>query len=253
MESRFPAVHKGSLMRLTDFSTLTFDCYGTLIDWESGIVAAFRPWLDEHGVTASGDTILATFSAAEGPQQEATPAHRYPEILAAVHGTMSKRFGIEPDDSAAARFGASVPEWPAFPDSADALGYLEQHYRLVILSNVDRTSFAASNRRLEVEFDLIYTAEDIGSYKPDPRNFAYLLKHTAAQGIDKAEILHTAESLHHDHLPAKRVGLATCWIHRRHAKGGFGATRTPADEVTPDFRFTSMAALAEAHRRECAG
>ena len=237
-------------MRLRDFDALTFDCYGTLIDWETGIVQAFRPWLERQGIRSDDEAILAAFSAAEGPQQEATPELRYPELLALVHAAMSRSFGLEPDAAAAEAFGSAVPDWPAFPDSAEALRYLKRHYRLIILSNVDRASFAGSNERLGVTFDLICTAEDIGSYKPAARNFDYLLERTGALGIDRTRILHTAESLHHDHVPAKRIGLATCWIHRRHAKGGFGATRTPGFEVRPDFRFTSMAAMADAHRAE---
>ena len=102
-------------------------------------------------------------------------------------------------------------------------------------------------------FDAIYTAEDIGSYKPDPRNFDYLLRHLAERGIAKAQILHTAESLFHDHIPAKRIGLATCWIHRRAGKAGHGATRMPEADVRPDFRFETLGAMAEAHRAELGG
>jgi 2-haloacid dehalogenase len=120
----------------------------------------------------------------------------------------------------------------------------------VILSNVDRASFAHSNRKLGVAFDAVYTAEDIGSYKPDARNFEYLLEHLGARGIAKEQILHTAESLYHDHVPAKRFGLATCWIHRRSGKTGHGATRPPEAEIHPDFRFATLAAMATAHRAE---
>jgi 2-haloacid dehalogenase len=180
----------------------------------------------------------------------ATPAMRYPDLLAEVHRGLAERFGIAPDPEAAEEFGASVGNWPAFPDSAEALAYLKQHYQLVILSNVDRASFAQSNERLGVSFDAIYTAEDIGSYKPDPRNFDYLLAHLAEQGVGKQQVLHTAESLHHDHIPAKRIGLATCWIHRRAGKQGHGATRVPDTEVRPDFRFESLAAMADARRAE---
>jgi 2-haloacid dehalogenase len=240
-------------MRLSDFKALTFDCYGTLIDWESGITAAFRPWLEQNGRSAPDEAVLTVFSETEGPQQEATPALPYPQLLARVHETMSRSFGIGPDAAAAEAFGQSVPDWPAFPDSAEALAYLKQHFRLVILSNVDRASFSKSNERLGVAFDLICTAEDIGSYKPDPRNFAYLLERLEELGLGQGDILHTAESLHHDLLPAQRLGLATCWIHRRHAKGGFGATRAAEAEVRPDFRYQSLAAMAAAHRAERAG
>jgi len=227
-------------VRLTDFSTLTFDCYGTLIDWESGINGALGPWLRSVGIHSSRDQLLEAFARAESAQQEATPGMRYPELLAEVHKVIARHFGVASNPDAAA----------AFPDSAEALAYLKQHYKLVILSNVDRASFAHSNQKLGVTFDAIYTAEDIGSYKPDPRNFEHLLRALGEQGIAKEEILHTAESLHHDHVPAKRVGLATCWIHRRAGKHGHGATRVPEQEVQPDFRFESLAAMADAHRAE---
>jgi 2-haloacid dehalogenase len=237
-------------MRLSDFSVLTFDCYGTLIDWETGIGEALAPWLVRAGLGLRRDQILEAFAELESAQQVATPSLRYPELLAKVHRGLAERFGVAPDPKAAERFGASVGTWPAFADSASALAYLKQHYRLVILSNVDRASFAQSNPKLGVAFDAIYTAEDIGSYKPDPRNFDYLLSHLAEQGIRKEQILHTAQSLHHDHIPAKQIGLATCWIHRRAGKEGHGATRVPDTAVQPDFRFESLAAMADAHRAE---
>jgi 2-haloalkanoic acid dehalogenase type II len=236
--------------KLRDFEVLTFDCYGTLIDWESGIVDALGPWLQANGVAADRERMLAAFSTVESPQQQATPGMRYSELLAEVHAAVARDFGLAPDAEAARAFGASVRNWPAFPDSAQALNYLKQHYQLVILSNVDRASFAHSSRQLGVAFDAVYTAEDIGSYKPDPRNFEYLLEHLGERGIAKAQILHTAESLYHDHLPARRFGLATCWIHRRAGKSGQGATRPPDAEVRPDFRFESLAAMAAAHRAE---
>jgi len=240
-------------MRLSEFSVLSFDCYGTLIDWESGIVAALAPWLAAQGVEPERERILAAFSAAEAPQQQATPGMLYRDLLAEVHGAIAEQFGVARDPAAAQAFGASIREWPAFSDSAAALGYLKRHYRLVILSNVDRASFAESNRKLGVAFDAIYTAQDIGSYKPDPRNFAYMLERLAERGIAKAQILHTAESLYHDHVPARRVGLATCWIHRRAGQAGHGATRSPEVEVSPDFRFATLAEMAEAHRAEIGG
>jgi 2-haloalkanoic acid dehalogenase type II len=237
-------------MRLSEFSVLTFDCYGTLIDWETGIYSTLAPWLERAGVRLERDRVLEAFAELESAQQAATPAMRYSDLLAEVHRSLAERLGVAPDPTAAAAFGASIGDWPAFRDSAGALAYLKQHYRLVILSNVDRASFARSNTKLGVAFDAIYTAEDIGSYKPDPRNFDYLLRHLAERGIGKEQILHTAESLHHDHIPAKRIGLATCWIHRRAGKEGHGATRVPDMDVRPDFRFESLAAMADAHRTE---
>jgi 2-haloacid dehalogenase len=140
-------------------------------------------------------------------------------------------------------------DWPAFPDSAASLGYLQRFYKLVILSNVDRTSFARSQRKLGVEFFAVYTAEDIGSYKPDPRNFSYLLDRLAQAGHPAGDILHVAQSLHHDHAPANRAGLVSAWIDRRHGAGG-GATPPAESAVCYDFRFTSMAEFAAAHRAE---
>ena len=151
-------------------------------------------------------------------------------------------------------FGASVGDWPAFDDTVAALQYLKQHYRLVILSNVDRESFRASQARLQVEFDHVFTAQDIGSYKPDPRNFAYLLQRLRSDfGIEKAEVLHVAQSLSHDHVPANRCDLASAWIDRRHAMKGAGATLRVAELPRFNFRFDSMAALVRAHHDELAG
>ncbi len=127
---------------------------------------------------------------------------------------------------------------------------MKQHYKLVILSNVDRESFKGSNRRLGVEFDAIYTAQDVGSYKPDPANFRYMLEHLAARGIGKPDILHTAQSLFHDHAPAKGFGLASAWIDRRHQQSGWGATMAPPAGATYDFHFPSMAAMVAAHEAE---
>ena len=238
------------MRQLSAFQVLTFDCYGTLIDWETGIYRALAPWLEGHGVRVARDELLAAFAAAEAPQEQETPDLRYPELLARVHAAVAQRFGVPAKPAAAQAFGGSVPDWPAFPDSAEALAYLKRHYRLVILSNVDRASFAHSARKLGVEFDAVYTAEDIGSYKPDPRNFEYMLARLAEQGIVREQILHTAESLYHDHVPARRCGLATCWIDRRAGQAGAGATRAPEVEVKPDFRFATLAEMAAAHRAE---
>ena len=237
-------------VRLTDFSTLTFDCYGTLIDWESGINGALGPWLRSVGIHSSRDQLLEAFARAESAQQEATPGMRYPELLAEVHKVIARHFGVASNPDAAAAFGASVKDWPAFPDSANALWYLKQHFKLVILSNADNESFTHSAKKLRVDFDAIYTAEDIGSYKPSDANFEYMLAALKSRGYEKSDILHTAESLFHDHEPANRHGLASCWIYRRHGQEGFGATMHPGDMPHYDFQFNSMAEMAEAHKRE---
>jgi 2-haloalkanoic acid dehalogenase type II len=240
-------------MKLGDFSALTFDCYGTLIDWEAGILAGLRPLAARAGNASGDDAILETFARHEAAQEAETPDMIYSRLLAVVHGRIAKEWGVDADEAEAARFGGSVPDWPAFPDSADALRYLKQHFKLGILSNVDRISFAGSNKRLGVDFDWIMTAEDIGSYKPSPRNFEYMIETLGRDGYDKGKILHTAESLFHDHVPANRFGLASCWIFRRHDKDGFGATSRPAEMPRIDFKFTSLGEMAAAHRREMAG
>jgi 2-haloacid dehalogenase len=236
-------------MRLTDFSTLTFDCYGTLIDWESGIWNALAPLARKAKL--GREAALEAFSLVETDQERATPSLKYSSLLKTVHAHLANDWGVDAKAEDHEIFGHAVPDWPAFADSAAALKYLKKHYKLVILSNVDRKSFAASNKKLGVTFDAIYTAEDIGSYKPDARNFDYLLKHLKRDlGVSKDEILHTAQSLHHDHVPATKAGLARCWIDRRFGKDGSGATKAVARQPKVHFHFKSMADLADAHRAE---
>ena len=240
-------------MRLSDFSVLTFDCYGTLIDWESGMVEALKPLATKAGGKLSRDDILSAHARHESSQQRTTPALPYSRLLAVVHKRLAEEWGVPVTWDECLAYGRSVRDWPAFEDSARALQYLKQHYKLVILSNVDNESFGYSNRKLEVAFDAVYTAEDIGSYKPDARNFSYMLEKLASLSVEPRDILHTAESLFHDHQQANAFDLASCWIHRRHDKRGFGATMDPGTMPRIDFRFTSMAELAEAHRAEIGG
>ena len=239
-------------MRLSDFRILTFDCYGTLIDWEAGIWEALQPLVRACRSAVTREEALEAFGRHETAQEAETPTLRYSDLLARVHARLAKEWDVDLDEDEHRRFGRSVPDWPAFPDSAEALGYLKRHYKLVILSNIDRESFKGSNARLGVTFDAIHTAEDIGSYKPDPRNFEYLLNAVAKQGFAPADILHTAQSLFHDHVPAKRFGLATAWIDRRHEQTGWGAT-PPAEGAAYEFRFNSLGEMAEVHRRELQG
>ncbi|HME20566.1 MAG TPA: haloacid dehalogenase type II [Acetobacteraceae bacterium] len=234
-------------MQLTDFSTLTFDCYGTLIDWESSIVTALQLLLVRVERSLTRDAVLEAYGRHETRLERANPAMRYRELLVLVHDALAGDWGVATDAAESRRFGGSVGDWPVFGDTKAALRYLRRHYQLVILSNVDRESFRASNRRLGVTFDAIYTAEDVGSYKPDPRNFAYMIEHLAAMGIDKSRILHTAQSLFHDHAPASNAGLASAWIDRRHDAEGWGATVAPPAGVHYDFRFTSLAEMVQAH------
>ncbi len=239
-------------MKLTDFSALTFDCYGTLIDWETGIAAALRPWAARNGLEADDAAMLAAFSRHEHARQSQRPAPLYPEVLAGTLSAAGAELGLEVGDAEAATFGASVKDWPAFPDSAEALAYLGHYYKLVIVSNIDRASFAHSNEKLGVDFDLIVTAEDVGAYKPAPAHFERALAGLAEMGVPKDKILHTAQSLFHDHVPAKtHFAMTTIWINRQAGKPG--ATPAADLDVTPDWEVPSMAAMVALHKEHLAG
>jgi len=237
-------------MRLADFDVLTFDCYGTLIDWESGILAALAPWRKRAGVALGDEALLTLFSEVESKIEAERPTLLYSDLLTATLLEMGVRSGLPATPAEAAAFGQSVKDWPAFPDSAEALAYLKQHYKLAILSNVDRASFAHSARRLGQSFDLVVTAQDVGSYKPALAHFEVALARLAAMGIPKPKVLHTAQSLFHDHVPAKKMGLTSFWIDRRAGKTGTGATKPPPEKVKPDWTAPSMAAMVEMHKRE---
>jgi 2-haloacid dehalogenase len=241
---------KTILQRLNDFKVLTFDCYGTLIDWEAGIWDSLQPLLSGNGRSdILRKDALEAFAAIESRLEVETPAMPYPEVLTRVHGAFARHFGLLTTASLDSAFGHSLPHWPAFPDTADALRYLKTRYKLVILSNVSRDGFAASNRKLGVVFDAVYTAEDIGSYKPAPANFEYLLEHLRRDhGLEQKDILHTAQSLYHDHVPAQSFGLATAWIDRQRLSktGDWGATARLDELPKTDFLFHSMGEMAAA-------
>jgi len=232
---------------MTGYKALTFDCYGTLIDWESGIWDALQPLLQENDSDHITRTIgLEAFAEVESAEQAARPGTLYPEILRAVHEKLANRFDLKTTEKLDSDFGISVPHWPAFPDTADALRLLKKKFKLVILSNVNRDGFKASNRKLGVAFDAVYTAEDVGSYKPNPANFVHMLKHLAADhGIEPGDILHTAQSLFHDHVEAKRAGLACAWIDRQGLGDGghWGATAKVDNKPSVDFRFPTLMAM----------
>jgi putative hydrolase of the HAD superfamily len=217
------------------------------------MLSGLRPLTDRLDGRLDNDAILQAHARHESSQQAQTPQKVYRDVLATVYRRLAEEWGLSVAWSECLTYGASVKDWPAFADSVQALRYLKQHYRLIILSNVDNESFAASNARLQVEFDAIYTAEDVGAYKPTDTNFLYMLDKITSLGLGENDILHTAESLFHDHGPANRFGLANCWIYRRHDRKGFGATMNPGAMPTYDFRFDSMADLADAHRAEQTG
>jgi 2-haloacid dehalogenase len=231
---------------LSDFDALSFDCYGTLIDWESGIAAVLSPWASAVGLDLDREQLLTAYAGHEARTEWDRPTTLYPEVLAQSFRDTGAELGHEVSDEWAERLGRSVPDWPAFPDSADALARLSERYALIILSNVDRTSFAGSNARLGVEFDAIITAEDVGAYKPRLNHFERLDEVLAARGVPRDRLLHVAQSLFHDHGPAKQVGLSSAWINRRQADAGWGATPEPDAEYSYQWEFPSMAAFADA-------
>ena len=196
------------------YSVLTFDCYGTLIDWETGIWGALQPVLTENNrLDLTKASALQQFAALESHQQSAVPSMSYASVLETVHAGFSLNNELTTTDEMNGKFAKSIEDWPSFSDSAEALRSLQRRYKLVILSNVDRAGFATSNRKLGVKFDAIYTAEDIGSYKPNPCNFEYMLRRLNEDfGLKKTDVLHVAQSLHHDHTPARKMELANVWI-----------------------------------------
>jgi len=251
--SKSSALSGHAAAKLTQFKVLTFDCYGTLIDWESGMVEALKPLTSKAPRPLERDEILEAHARHESSQQLQTPAKLYRDLLAVVYRRLAEEWGVAVSWSDCAAYRRSIRNWPAFADTAASLQYLKRHYKLAILSNVDNESFAFSNEKLGVDFDAVYTAEDCGAYKPAPGNFDYMLSKLRTLGIEKSEILHTAESLFHDHSPANTAGLASCWIHRRHGQKGAGATMALAHAPRYDFRFESLADMVKAHEQALKG
>ena len=231
-------------MDANKYEVLSFDCYGTLVDWESGIISGLRPVLRGHGVEATDDEILGLHAQTEHKLQAASKKGsylKYRDVLGEEVREAGRRWGFEPSRSDVQALPDSVRYWLPFPDTVNALRALKGRYKLAIISNIDDGLFALTARYLEVEFDYIVTAEQAGTYKPSPNNFELALER---MGTAPEKILHVAESLFHDHVPAKRMGLDTVWIHRRAAKGGFGAT--PPAEAEPDLEVLDLESLVSA-------
>ena len=229
-------------MNFERFQALTFDCYGTLIDWETGILWALRPWAIRSGLQLSDEELLGAYGEEESRLERALPKTPYPGILAGSFKALGARFGAAVAEEEARAFARSIRDWPPFPDSPAALASLKKRYRLAILSNVDRESFRYSNARLGVAFDLVVTAEDIGSYKPDLAHFHEALRRLPPIGVPEDCILHVAQSLYHDIAPAKALGLTTVWVNRRGDKAG---GIVPGTRAKPDLTVPSLAALVE--------
>ena len=236
-------------MDYNQYKFLSFDCYGTLIDWETGIWNAFQRIILLNNITdLSREKVLGHFAELEEAQQTNAPSMIYPEVLYNVHQQFAKRNKLNSNEKLDKEFGNSVPYWPAFTDSADALRKLKTKFKLIILSNVNDAGFADSSRLLEVEFDAIYTAEQIGSYKPNPANFEYMIKSVKQTfGIKMDSILHIAQSLFHDHIPAKAVGMTTVWIDRQNLSknGNWGATKVVDNPPKADAIFENLMSFAQ--------
>jgi 2-haloacid dehalogenase len=225
-------------MRLTDFKLLTFDCYGTLIDWETGILEYLQRLLRSKGKEASDAEILNLYSELE-PVEQSRAYRSYREVLAGVVHGFAREFEFDLSTGEANGLAASIANWKPFPDTVHGLRRLKSRYRLAILSNIDDDLFAFTAKRLQVTFDLIVTAQQVRSYKPSHRNFETLLEQT---GASRGALLHTAESLYHDVIPAHELGIATVWVNRRQGKA---AAATKAVEARPDFEVANVEELAE--------
>lgn len=220
------------------YDALTFDCYGTIVDWESGILAAVDALLgDARGATCDDD-LLAAFGRLESAAEKGA-FRAYRAVLAEVATGLLALVGLPPDAERAAAFAGSVPAWPPFADSADALRALGRRHRLAIVSNVDDDLFAGSASRLGVDFDEVVTAQQVMSYKPARAHFDEVLRRL---DLPRERVLHVAQSLYHDVAPAKRLGLGCVWVNRRAGKGGGGAT--PAASARPDLEVPDLATLA---------
>ena len=218
------------------FKVLSFDCYGTLIDWEKGILTAIIPVLKKHDIEADNKQILELYAKFESKAEKGRYI-KYKDVLRKVMKEISKKFGFTPSAKESECLVNSLNNWKPFPDTVAALQKLKKKFRLAIISNIDNDLLAFSTRHLKVKFDYMITAEQVKSYKPSLNNFRVAIKRT---GLSSKEILHVAQSIYHDIIPAKKVGLSNVWVNRRKDKKGFGATppaRSKPNLEVPDLRM----------------
>ena len=217
------------------FEVLSFDCYGTLIDWESGILTPLKTILSNHNINIGDQQILELFAQRES-LLEAGEYLKYRELLKKVVQDFGEKLSFEPSEEELNSLAESIQYWEFFPDTVRALKALQKRYKLTIISNIDNDLFAYTAKKLEVEFDWIITAEQVKSYKPSLRNFEFAIQ---KMGIAPNKLLHVAQSVYHDIVPAKTMGLTAVWVNRRQGKEGFGAT-APAtgnpDLEVPDLK-----------------
>ena len=222
-------------MQFSNFDYLTFDCYGTLINWEQGILGALRPILQSHNVVLSDDAVLAIYGEIEPKLQH--PYQRYHEVLRGVVREFGKKTGFDASEAEMSALPQSLPHWQPYHDTVEALKRLKDKFKLAILSNIDDHLFADSAKLLGVKFDAVVTAEQVKSYKPDHAHWIEML-HRCKTTPDR--VLHVGQSVYHDVVPAKAMGFKTVWVHRA---PGFGATRAANEQ--PDIELPSLKALAD--------
>ncbi len=227
---------------MVDFSridVISFDCYGTLIDWESGILEALAAFRSEYGVRATDDQILEQYAALESVM-ESGEYHLYKDVLRGVMRGFARRAPVPEERVDMDVIVKSLPSWRPFPDTVESLRRLKKHCRLAVISNTDDDLFAQTAKSLEVPFDFVVTAEQVGAYKPSTRNF---IRAHEVFGIEKENWLHAAQSRFHDVAPARSLGIATVWVNRRAGKNGQGATTT--SNAVPDLEVPNLRTLAD--------
>lgn len=224
-------------MRFDDVESLSFDCYGTLIDWEAGIVGALGPLLARHGLALSDQEILVLYAEVE-PAQQGGEFRLYREILGSVVEAIGERLGFTPDPSERASLADSITEWRPFPDTVEALRALCRRFELVIISNIDDDLFAHSAAHLGVPFDHVITAQQSRAYKPSHASFRLAFER---MGRGPDGVLHVAQSLYHDIGPANELGLRSVWVNRRAGRAGSGATAPSTAQ--PDLEVDDLATL----------
>ncbi len=234
-------------LRLSDFDAVTFDVYGTLIDWEPGIIGFLQGWARQRGVAAADAELLAAFDRARADIQTERPAHLYPEVLRRCFDRVFGEFGVAVDAAERARFARAPHHWPAFPDSHSGLVALQRHVTVGALSNIDDASLASSCRKLDFRFDLVVTAERVGAYKPDLPHFHAAIAALGARGIARERILHVGQSRRADIAPANRLGLACVWVDRPGRT--LGLSGEGAAQAKPDLTVASLAELVAAITR----
>ncbi len=239
-------------MDFSRFATISFDCYGTLIDWESGILPVLRTVLRNHGQSLPDAAILELYGEFEA-EAESGPYQSYRDVLQSVVRAFAERLHFSATSAEIHSLHESVPAWRPFPDTVLALRELQKRYKLAVISNIDDDLFAETRKHLGVEFDAVITAEQARSYKPSINNFQIALR-TLALSSDR--LLHAAQSIYHDVVPARSLGISTAWVNRKSARPGIGAVRTSAalaSERKPDLELPDLASLAAAAMKRAQG